>query len=161
MDWVNMISLGTGILATLLGLTFIWLGGQVSSLSCTRLETTRIDCQLQRQFLGAISANQQVLIKLSGTELKEDCDESCTYWIELLAEDKNIRLTPFSSYNQSAVQVEQQYIDDLLNNSDLTSFKHVSKPSWMLFLSGIPLIGVGGWLLLSQVRRKISPCCLP
>jgi len=135
----------------------LWLGGQVSTLSCIRSKTGQVDCQLHRQFMGAIPTAQHTIANVSGVEIKEDCGEGCTYWIELLNEEKNVRLTPFSSYDRRGVQAAHKHIDDFFNNTNLATFEYATNPSWLLFLTDIPLIGVDGWLVIVGYNEERAP----
>ena len=142
----NILGFLFGLFVLLLGLGAWGLGGQINRLTCTRLKTAETECRLERRFFGLLLLREQRLQGVSGAALREDCQDGCRYWVELLTETGSVRLTYFSSYNRPGVQADQQYLAEQITNPNLISFEFTSRPSWILFVSGLPLVGIGGWL---------------
>ena len=145
-NWLNLFLFSTTLFTILLGLVIAWVTGQVSRLSCQWIETQHIDCRLQRHFLGFIPAGERELNKVSGVELREDCFDDCTYWVEVSTEAGSVSLTRFGVYSRNRMAAEAQHVADFLNDSDRKTLEHVSPPAWLGFFAGLFLIVVGGVL---------------
>lgn len=150
---LNLLFFGFAILTFALGLVFVWVGGQINTLTCTRLEAGRADCELQRQFLGLIPISRQELPQVSASEVKKDCSDGCQYWVEILAGDEAVRLTSFSSYNRQGVTADREQIMQFLGNPALQTFELAGSPSWVLLISSVPLIVIGGILAISYGKK--------
>ena len=154
-NWLNLLFFGFAVLGVALGLVFIWVGGQINYLACTRLKVGRVDCELQRQFLWLVPTSRQILPRVTGTEVKEDCLDGCRYWVEIFAGDEAVRLTNFSSYNRQGVIEDQERIALFLDNPGRKIFEFTGSPSWGLLISSVPLIVVGGILVVSYSNRIV------
>ena len=146
---LNLLFFGFALLAVVVGLIFIWVGGQISHLTCNRAESNLVNCELQRQFLGLFPVSRQELHRVSSSNVQEDCSDGCRYWIELLAGDVAVRLTGFSSYNRQAVINDQKQIAQFLDNPAHASFEFAGSPSWVLLIASLPMIVVGAVLAIS------------
>lgn len=136
-------------MALVLGLIFIWLGGQISHLTCLRQKTGQVDCVLERRFLRVVATNEQALPQLTAAELKRDCTtDGCVYWLELVSKEKPVRFTPFSSYNRRGVAADQQEVEQFLATSALREMALNGSPSWTLLIVGVFLVVVGGGLII-------------
>lgn len=149
----NAIVFAFALLVVMMGLAFVWIGGQVSRLSCTRLAGRPVECQLQRYFLGLLPTGRRALPPVTGSEVKEDCLDGCRYWIELRTGAGPVRLTTFSSYNRSGVRADQKRIEAFLHNPELKLFEHAGSPSWAMLVTSTPLLGVGGFLAMSYGKE--------
>ncbi|MDX1523120.1 MAG: hypothetical protein R3264_15950 [Anaerolineae bacterium] len=137
---------GLGVCPLLIGLTFFWTTGQSSTITCTRLETTHVDCRIERAFLGIIPSEEVTVSRVTGTELTTTCeDNSCTYAVDLLTDGEAVAvLTGLATSDLESVEAEKERLDEFLNNPAETSLEFNSGPAWLGMLISIPFIVVGG-----------------
>lgn len=146
-NWFNLLGFISAVSCLGLGLLFIWMGSQISHLTCTRLESSHVECRLQRRFLGLITVNQQSLPKVTAAELKENCTDGCLYWVELVTDEQAVSLTRFTSYNRGGVAAHHQQIVAFLNEPARPNFELNGSLSWLLLICSLPLLAVGSFLL--------------
>lgn len=145
--------LGLGICPLVAGLLFFWASGQSSVVTCTRLETTHIDCRIERAFLGLIPTDQFTISRVTGTELATTCeDNSCTYAVDLLANDDAVQMTNMATSDLESVQAEKERIDEFLANTEATSLEFSGGPTWIGMLVTIPFIALGSFVTIKGVR---------
>ena len=141
------------IILILGGLLFFWFGGQISHLTCVRQNTDRFDCLLERRYLNIFTTSTQKLIEVTEAMTVENCTDDCYYWLEIQTVDGPISFTPFTSFNQTGVIAKQEEINHFLQNRTLHQFQITGSPSWVLMISGVPLIFIGG-ILFWQIYGK-------
>ena len=93
---------GAGL--AILGMVLLWSTGQVNTLDCRRVETTRIDCTNQTQWLGLLTIAEQSIQQLQGASVSNTCSKddqsddnrtTCVYSVELATIEGGVSLSPF------------------------------------------------------------------
>jgi hypothetical protein len=136
---------GLGVCPLLMGLLFFWSAGQTNRLACKRLESTHVNCQIERAFLGIIPTDQATLSRITGTELTSSCDsDGCTYAIDLITADEVVPLSNLSTSDLKGVEAEKERIDNFLNDTEAKLIEFTSGPAWIGMLLSTPFILVGG-----------------
>lgn len=149
--------LGLGICPLLAGLLFFWAAGQSSSVTCTRLETTHVDCRIERTFLGRIPSDQITISRVTGTELTTNCeDDGCTYAVDLIANDDVVQLTNLATSDLESIEAEKERIDDFLINTEATSVEFSSGPTWVGMLFTLPFIALGAFITVRGIRTGFA-----
>lgn len=81
----NIISgIFAGFMFSAFGLIFLFVFGQSSTLTCTRIEADEISCNKIANLLGLVDISEQSLQTLQNANVAESCDEDgCTYRVEM------------------------------------------------------------------------------
>ncbi len=145
-----------GSLSLLAGLLGIWGAGQVSTLSCSRLEPTHVNCELERAFLGIIPSRHTSLERVHEARLGIECPEGCIYWVELVTDQTVVPLTNNRTPDQDSVLVDKQPIDTFLKNSEVESLEYSLGPAWLMMMISVPFALIGGGLLYLNIHPIIS-----
>ena len=157
-DFVPLIVfLGLGICPLFFGLYFLWITGQNTQVSCTRLETNHINCQIDRAFLGRIPSETISIEKVTGTDMTTTCDEgSCTYAINLLTDTEIVQLTNLSTSNLDSVEAEKEQLDYFLADTEAQSLDYNSGPTWLGMGISFIFTIVGGFMTLLGIRSLLT-----
>ena len=148
---------GLGVCPLLAGLLFFWSAGQSSLVTCTRLETTHVDCHIARAFLGLIPTEEFTVTRVTGTELDINCeDNSCTYAVHLLARDEVMPLSNLATSDRESVAAGQARIDAFLSNTEAKSIEYSSGPAWSGMALTIPFILLGGYVIIRGTRAFLT-----
>ena len=140
--------LGLGVCPLLMGGMFFFISGQVSTVTCTRLETTHVDCHIERAFWGRIPTESFTVSRVVGTELTTHCDDGCTYGVNLVtSSDEVTALTNLNTSDLDGVAAEQERVDAFLNDTAAPSLTYSSGPTWMGIILSIPFILMGGFII--------------
>ena len=135
---------GLGICPLMMGLGFFWAAGQSSVVTCTRLETTHVDCQIARAFLGVVPSETFAVSRVTGTELTTNCeDNSCTYAIDLVTNEMVEPLTGLATSDLASVEAEKERLDIFLSDTASTSLEYSTGPTWIGMLLSLPFIALG------------------
>lgn len=144
---------GLGVCPLLAGLSFFWTAGQSSSVTCARLETSHVDCHIERAFLGLIPTDESTVARVTGSELTTNCeDNSCTYAVNLLTQEDVVPLTGLATSDLDSVEAEKERIDNFLNNTEAQSIEYSSGPTWVGMALSIPFMVMGGFITTKGVR---------
>lgn len=146
-----------GVCPLLFGLYFFWASGQQNLVSCTRLETQHIDCQIDRAFLGVIPGETVRVNNVKGTEVSTTCEDgSCTYAIHLLTAETAVPLTVLPTSNQSGIEEEQARFDQFLTDIQATSLAYQSSPSWLALVISALFSVAGGFMVLRGIKAAVT-----
>ncbi|RMG27332.1 MAG: hypothetical protein D6730_07395 [Bacteroidetes bacterium] len=148
-DYLRLAKWGV-VLLVVIGLVLIGVGGQTYCLSCTRQASGEVHGVLQRYFLGLFKTKELQIPAVSAALLKSDCSDACVYWLELMSEGKGVRLSPHARYHKRRVAQDQQQIEQFLLHPSSKSFEQSGQPSWLMLFCALPMVVVGGLLLLKK-----------
>jgi len=136
---------------------FAYLMGQVTTLTCDRVETDQVDCKIQSKWMGLVPLREQSVRSVRGAQVAEDCDEDedgCTYRVELVASAGIVPLTSHYSSGHAAKESVAQRVNDFVRGPAASSLvvKDRSNPSMLIVVAVI----VAGTLLWGLWRRHRS-----
>ncbi len=153
-----LIFIALGLCPLIMGGLFFWAAAHSTLTTCTRLETTHIDCQIEWFFLGGIQTDEVTLTRVVDTELVTNCDDgSCTYAINLLTEDGDFfPMTGLSTSDADGVSAEKEQIDAFLVDTTAPSFTTHISPSWTGMLITLPFIALGVLIITFGIRGVFS-----
>jgi len=134
-----------GLLVVLVGCFAVYLLGQVTIVTCNRIETTRIDCLVERKALGLFPAGTDTIHQVQRVRLGKSCgDESCRYWIEADTASGKVTLIPHIGAFFSDPQDVVNKINILIEQYDRESIQVED-------YSGLPAVLVVGLALVSPL----------
>ena len=146
-----------GICPLLAGLGFFWISGQRNLVTCARLESTHVNCRIERAFLGLIPSEELVISRVTGTKIETNCgDDGCTYAVYLLSDEQEVALSDLSISDLDSVEADQERIDEFLNDPEFDSLEFTSGPAWFGMLFSLPFALLGGFITVRGIRAFIA-----
>ncbi len=164
----------TAILIWLFGLVFfacggffLWLGGQVNTLICERVERRYINCTIETAWLGFLAMGETPVYGLQEAAVSANCDEDgCTYSIDLATEQGPVSLSPPAVSGREApkrrtVDRINAFIDDpaVPTLRETHSEIGIQMVPVLIFMAvGLGIMGFGLLLFVNELRgRTLRP----
>ena len=146
-----------GLCPLLAGLGFFWVSGQRSVVTCTRLESTHVDCQIDRAFLGLIPSDQLTITRVTGTEIETSCgDDGCTYAVNLLSDEGFVPLSDLAISDLDSVEADQARINEFLDDPESDFFEYRVNPAWLGMMISLPFILLGVLVIGAGLKTLIK-----
>jgi len=153
------------------GALFLSGAGQISILTCERVETTQINCILDRNLLGVIPLGEEPVFGLHEAEVTTSCREddddggtSCVYSVNLITSQGVVSLGSQISSGEydSKVRTVRQ-INNSINNLETPSFSTQYDdigiqlmPIAIFLLVGLGIIFFGFYSLYAQMTEETA-----
>ena len=82
------------------GLAALFFAGQVTALQCGHINPFRLDCVKETNWMGFIQMGEKETIRdVRGAQVEENCDDGCTYRVQLTLRQGGI--VPLTAYSYS------------------------------------------------------------
>jgi len=116
--------------------------GQTSTLDCRRLESTVVDCRLQRDLLGMpVSETEIGQLESAWVDVSSD-SEGDTYRVVLQGPNGETPLTSFYSSSRPGKDETVEAINRFIGNAAETSLK-IEQSEWWIFVLTAFFVGIG------------------
>jgi len=131
--------------------------GQDGFLTCTRVESSQVQCLQETKWLGIVPLGEKEIQNLTGARVVENCDDDgCTYRVELDTDQGRVALTSYYSSGEKAKREIADQINTFIQNprSDGPLNVKSSIGPWGFILPLIFIL-VGPLVALSGLWRAI------
>jgi len=132
-----------------LSLVFIAVGtvmtvvlGQVISLDCTRPEPAEIACERRSTFLWFRIGEPETVRDVQGAWVQENCGESCTYRVMLMAGQDDVPLTSAFTAGERAKVAAAEQVNRFVNSGAPTTRVSL-RPNPLVLLAAVAFIVIG------------------
>lgn len=145
-----------GAVFTACGCLMSFIFGQQTTLNCTRVESTQIECSKQSKWVGLVPLGEESIQNLEGARVDENCDEDgCTYRVELNTADGIVPLTSFYSSGSKSKQKTADRINAFVRNSSESSLAVEGGAGLLGILFPLIFVLAGPLIVVSGLFRAI------
>lgn len=141
----------------LMGLLFMVVFGQRSTLECQRLESTLVTCQVQRDFLGVPVSNSELRqVRRAAVAVSSD-EEGDTYRVQLVNDETVLPLTVYFSSGSRGKYDQAGQINAFLSDPARVDYRTEEMNWFALLLSAffaVAGLGMLGDALVAFGRRR-------
>ncbi len=124
------------------GTVMIVVLGQVITLDCTRPEPAEITCERRSAFLWFRMGEPETIRDVQGAWVQENCGESCTYRVMLMAGQDDVPLTPAFTAGERAKVAAVEQVNGFVNSGAPTA-RISLRPNPLVLLAAAAFIFIG------------------
>lgn len=161
-----------GLSIAVIAAGILWFNGRVSSLDCRRLESTRIDCNVETRWLGWLPLEQQTVSQLQGAAVNQNCSkdrnnpnslETCVYSVDLTTAGGIVSLSPTlaSGGNEQHKYDVAEQINAFVNNPAMPALRTAQSELGpqtivlgLVLLAGLALVGINAGKAIAGKSKK-------